>query len=261
RAIHHSVRMKKFFEIFLGILTAFGGFVDIGDLVANAETGARFGMSLAWVVVIGVIGIVLFAEMSGRVAAISGRPVFDVIRERLGARVALADLVASFLINFLTLAAEIGGLALGLQLATDLNSLLWVPLAAVAVWIVIWKLSFSLMEKIFGITGLLLVVTAVALWRLDPDWGRLLSDAAHPGRAGTEGCAPYLFFAVPPRGASMPPCEVCFFSSGAVEEHWTRPDLMVNRANVYLGFPLGGLLSPAIMAGAAGVPTARRVSS
>jgi Mn2+/Fe2+ NRAMP family transporter len=58
--------MKKFFEIFLGILTAFGGFVDIGDLVANAETGARFGMSLAWVVVIGVIGIVLFAEMSGR---------------------------------------------------------------------------------------------------------------------------------------------------------------------------------------------------
>ena len=72
--------MKKFFEIFLGVLTAFGGFVDIGDLVANAETGARFGMGLAWVVVIGVIGIVLFAEMSGRVAALSGRPVFDVIR-------------------------------------------------------------------------------------------------------------------------------------------------------------------------------------
>ena len=253
--------MKKFFEIFLGILTAFGGFVDIGDLVANAETGARFGMSLAWVVVIGVIGIVLFAEMSGRVAAISGRPVFDVIRERLGARVALADLVASFLINFLTLAAEIGGLALVLQLATDLNYLLWVPLAAVAVWIVIWKLSFSLMEKIFGITGLLLVVTAVALWRLDPDWGRLLSDAAHPGPPATESWPTYLFFAVALLGAAMTPYEVFFFSSGAVEEHWTRRDLMVNRANVYLGFPLGGLLSLAIMAGAAVVLRPRGISA
>jgi Mn2+/Fe2+ NRAMP family transporter len=253
--------MKKFFEIFLGILTAFGGFVDIGDLVANAETGARFGMSLAWVVVIGVIGIVLFAEMSGRVAAISGRPVFDVIRERLGARVALADLVASFLINFLTLAAEIGGLALVLQLATDLNYLLWVPLAAVAVWIVIWKLSFSLMEKIFGITGLLLVVTAVALWRLDPDWGRLLSDAAHPGPPATESWPTYLFFAVALLGAAMTPYEVFFFSSGAVEEHWTRRDLMVNRANVYLGFPLGGLLSLAIMAGAAVVLKPRGISA
>ena len=253
--------MKKFLEIFLGILTAFGGFVDIGDLVANAETGARFGMSLAWVVVIGVIGIVLFAEMSGRVAAISGRPVFDVIRERLGARVALADLVASFLINFLTLAAEIGGLALVLQLATDLNYLLWVPLAAVAVWIVIWKLSFSLMEKIFGITGLLLVVTAVALWQLDPDWGRLLSDAAHPGPPATESWPTYLFFAVALLGAAMTPYEVFFFSSGAVEEHWTRRDLMVNRANVYLGFPLGGLLSLAIMAGAAVILKPRGISA
>lgn len=243
--------MKKFFEIFLGILTAFGGFVDIGDLVANAETGARFGMSLAWVVVIGVIGIVLYAEMSGRVAALSGRPVFDVIRERLGARIALADLVASFLINVLTVAAEIGGLALVIQLATDLNYLLWVPLAAIAVWIVIWKLSFSLMEKVFGIAGLLLVVTAVALWRLDPDWGRLLSDAAHPSPPATESWPTYLFFAVALLGAAMTPYEVFFFSSGAVEDHWTRRDLMVNRANVYLGFPLGGLLSLAIMAGAA----------
>jgi manganese transport protein len=253
--------MKKFFEIFLGILTAFGGFVDIGDLVANAETGARFGMSLAWVVVIGVIGIVLFAEMSGRVAAISGRPVFDVIRERLGARVGLADLVASFLINFLTLAAEIGGLALVLQLATDLNYLLWVPLAAVAVWIVIWKLSFSLMEKIFGITGLLLVVTTVALWQLDPDWGRLLSDATHPGPPATESWPTYLFFAVALLGAAMTPYEVFFFSSGAVEEHWTRRDLIVNRANVYLGFPLGGLLSLAIMAGAAVILRPRGISA
>ncbi|MGZ4131296.1 MAG: divalent metal cation transporter, partial [Actinomycetota bacterium] len=81
--------MKKMFEVFLGILTAFGGFVDIGDLVANAETGARFGMSLAWVVLVGIVGIVVYAEMSGRVATVSQRPVFDVVRERLGARVAL----------------------------------------------------------------------------------------------------------------------------------------------------------------------------
>src|SRR5919109_4066097 len=139
--------MRLFFEIFLGILTAFGGFVDIGDLVANAETGARFRMSLAWAVVVGVIGIVVYAEMSGRVAAVSGRPVFDLVRERLGARVALVNLFASFLINLLTIAAEIGGLALVIELITGLNYLLWVPLVGVAVWIALWKLSFGLLEK------------------------------------------------------------------------------------------------------------------
>ena len=111
--------MKRVFEVFLGILTAFGGFVDMGDLVANAQTGARFGMGLAWVVVVGVIGIVMYAEMAGRVAAISGRPVFDVIRERLGARAALVNLGASFFINILTLTAEIAGLAVVIELATS----------------------------------------------------------------------------------------------------------------------------------------------
>ena len=41
----------------------------MGDLVTNAETGARFRMTLAWVVPVGVIGIVVYAEMSGRAAA------------------------------------------------------------------------------------------------------------------------------------------------------------------------------------------------
>jgi Mn2+/Fe2+ NRAMP family transporter len=243
--------VKKAFEVFLGILTAFGGFVDMGDLVANAETGARFGMSLAWVVVVGVIGIVLYAEMSGRVAATSGRPVFDVIRERLGARVALADLVASTLINLMTVTVEIAGLALVIQLVTGLNYLLWVPLAAVAVWVVIWKVRFSVMEKVFGITGLLLIVVAVGVWRFHPDWGGLLSAAAHPAPPASESLPTYFFFAIALLGAAMTPYEVFFFSSGAVEEHWTPRDLVVNRANVYLGFPLGGALSLAIMAGSA----------
>jgi Mn2+/Fe2+ NRAMP family transporter len=46
----------------------------------------------------------------------------------------------------------------------------------------------------------------------------------------------------------MTPYEVFFFSSGAVEERWTEKDLAVNRANVYIGFPLGAVLSLAIMA-------------
>jgi Mn2+/Fe2+ NRAMP family transporter len=176
------MNLKRVFQVFLGVLTAFGGFVDMGDLVANAETGARFGMSLAWAVVIGVVGIVIYAEMAGRVAALSGRPVFDVIRERLGARAALVNLVASFFINLLTLTAEIAGLAVIIELVTGLSYLLWVPLAAVAVWLVIWKVKFSVIEKAFGLTGLLIAVIAVALWKIGPDWGGLTGGALHPPR-------------------------------------------------------------------------------
>jgi len=248
------------FEIFLGILTAFGGFVDIGDLVANAETGARFGMRLAWMVVVGVIGIVIYAEMAGRVATMSQRPVFDVIRERLGARLALVNLGASFFINLLTFAAEIGGLALVIELVTDINYLLWVPLVAIAVWIVLWKVHFSVMEKIFGLSGLALIVTVLALWRLDPGLGHTFASARQFGPPPAERWPTYAFFAIALLGAAMTPYEVFFFSSGAVEDHWTRKDLIINRANVYIGFPLGGLLSLAIMGGAAAMFLPRGVS-
>jgi Mn2+/Fe2+ NRAMP family transporter len=47
------------------------------------------------------------------------------------------------------------------------------------------------------------------------------------------------------------PYELFFFSSGAVEERWTRRDLNLNRVNVYFGFPLGAGISIAIITTAA----------
>ncbi|MGV9770434.1 Nramp family divalent metal transporter [Streptosporangium sp. NPDC003464] len=245
--------MKKVLGITLGILTAFGGFVDIGDLVANALVGSRFGMSLAWVVVVGVVGICVFAEMSGRIAAVSGRPVFDLVRERLGPRAGLVNLVASLFVNVLTLAAEIGGASLALELATGVNYLLWVPGVALVAWLVMWRVRFEIMERVFGLAGLALVVFAVALWQLGPDWGGLLEQATRPQVPADEGVPTYFYYAVALLGGAMTPYEVFFFSSGGVEERWTRRDLSLSRANVFAGFPLGGLLSLAIAACAATV--------
>src|SRR3954462_6388003 len=160
--------VKRFFAIALGILTAIGGFVDIGDIVANAEAGARFGIAHAWVLLLGVIGICAYAEMAGRGTAVSGRPVFDLVRERLGPRVALANLAGSLLVTVLTLGAELGGVGLALQLATSVDYLLWVPVVAVVLWVALWRARFSVLENVFGLTGLALVVFIVAFFRLEP---------------------------------------------------------------------------------------------
>ena len=243
--------MKRVFAVALGILTAIGGFVDIGDLVTNATVGSRFGLSLVWVVGVGVVGICVFAEMSGRVAAVSGRPTIDLIRERLGPRVGLAALAGSMAVTFLTLAAEIGGVALALELATSVNYLLWVPVVGAVVWVVLWRVRFAVLENAFGLAGLALIVFAVAVWRLEPDWGSLVQQAAHPSVPAQEGAPTYWYYAVALFGAAMTPYEVFFFSSGGVEEKWDASSLTTMRTNVFLGFPLGGLLSVAIAVAAA----------
>jgi len=240
--------MTKLFSVALGILTAIGGFLDIGDLVTNAVVGSRFGLALAWVVPVGVLGICLYANMAGRVAAVSGRATFEIIRERLGPKAAASNLSASFLINLMTLTAEIGGVALALQLATDVGRMMWIPVAAFAVWVVVWRVRFSIMENVTGLIGLCLIVFAVSVFALHPNWGDLIHQATAPIIPEQESSATYWYYAVALFGAAMTPYEVFFFSSGAVEEHWTRKDLGTSRLNVMIGFPLGGILSIAIAA-------------
>ena len=108
--------MKIVLQIALGIIAAIGGFVDIGDLVFNVQAGSTFGYRLIWAVLVGVVGIMVYAEMCGRVAAVTKRPVFDLVRERMGLTAALVTLIASLFINLMTVGAEIGGIALILEL-------------------------------------------------------------------------------------------------------------------------------------------------
>lgn len=252
--------VKRVLAIALGILTAIGGFVDIGDIVANAEAGARFGIAHAWVLLVGVIGICAYAEMSGRVTTVSGRPVFDLVRERLGPRVALANLAGSLLVTVLTLGAELGGVGLALQLATSVNYLLWVPVVAVVLWVALWRVKFDVLENVFGLTGLVLIVFIVAAVKLGPDPSELWQQAAHPGPTGGEDWGTYWFVAVALFASALTPYEVFFFSSGGVEERWTSKDLLRSRVNVFVGFPLGGLLAFAIMVTSATVFQPREIS-
>lgn len=240
--------MKRLLSVALGILTAIGGFVDIGDLVANSLVGSRFGLSLAWVTLLGIVGICLFAEMSGRVAAVTGRATFDLVRERLGPRAGLANLVASVLVTLLTFTAEIGGVALAIELATSVHYLLFVPAVGAAVWLIMWRVKFSVLENVFGLLGLALIVFAVALWHFGPDWGDLVHQVVSPEKPQDESWPVYWYYAIGLFGAAMTPYEVFFFSSGGVEEGWKPQDILTSRINVFVGFPLGGALSLAIAA-------------
>jgi Mn2+/Fe2+ NRAMP family transporter len=237
--------VKKIFEIALGILAAIGGFVDIGDIVFNVAAGAMFQYELLWVVVVGVGAIVTYSEMCGRVAVVSQHAVFDAVRERLGFSVGLVALLAAQLVNLMTLAAEVGGIALALQLLAGLPFRVLLVLALVALWCVLWFLPFGWIERIFGYCGLAMLVFAVAAIKLHPDWDSVASGFVPHAPSGD--LALYAYFTVGLIGAATVPYEVYFYSSGAIEEEWTPRDLEVNKANSIIGYTLGGLLSFALM--------------
>jgi manganese transport protein len=235
----------KIFQVALGILAAIGGFVDIGDLVFNVSAGATFGYQLLWVVVIGVIGIIVYSEMCGRVAAVSEKAVFDTVRERLGFKVGLMALISAQVVNLMTLTAEIGGVAICLQLLSGLPYRWLIVIAGIVLGIVVWVTSFDWIERIFGYGGLCLLVFAVAAVKLNPAWGAVAHGFVPHMNA--ESPLLYAYFAIGLLGAAMTPYEVYFYSSGAVEERWGPKDLGLNKVNAIIGYGLGGFLSLALM--------------
>jgi manganese transport protein len=241
--------VKTLLSVALGVIAAIGGFVDIGDLVFNAQAGASVGTPALWAIPVGVLGIMIFAEMSGRIVAVSKKPNFVLVKERYGERLSTFTLVASLVLTVLTLGAELGGLGFVLNYLFDVSVNFFVLVALLAVAAAIYFLPFGALERVFGYIGLALLVYVAASVKLDPQWGEV-------GRGfvpESQSAAVYWYFIVGLVAAALMPYEIYFYSSGAVEEGWDERDMKVNRANAFIGFGLGGLISVGILVASAQV--------
>jgi manganese transport protein len=241
--------MKNFVEVFLGILTAMGGFVEVGELVFSVNAGAKFGYHLLWVVALGTVGIIAFCEMAGRVAAVKGQPVFNLIRERAGLNAGLVTLVAANLVNLLTCTAEIGGIALLWQLLSGWPYRWLALLALVFLLLVVWVLSFQWIERVFGLLGLLMCTYLAAAYYLRPHWGEVAAGFV-PSVPHLESSSEYLlyaYFVVAILSSVLLPYETYFYASGAIEDGWNPGDVTLNRIISVVGSVLGSLLAVALV--------------
>ncbi|MFL6786038.1 MAG: NRAMP family divalent metal transporter [Sphingomicrobium sp.] len=240
-------------ELTLGIMTAVGGFVDISELVFAAQAGSLFGYALIWVFAFATIGIMVFGEMCGRVAAVAHQPVFNLMRHRLGLKLGLVTLVASLISTLITCAAEVGGIGLILHYLTGAPYLAMAALSVLLLMASIWFLPFKWIERSYGLAGLLMIIFAIALVAIHPPWGKIADGFVPkvPLDIGRAELLQFAYFGVAILSAVMFPYEAYFYSSGGIEEEWGVKDLMTNRVTAIVGMGLGSLLAIAILANSA----------
>jgi len=61
------MRLRRAGGLALGVLTAIGGFVDMGGIITASQAGAHYRFALLWTLVPGVVGLIVYADMAGRV--------------------------------------------------------------------------------------------------------------------------------------------------------------------------------------------------
>jgi Mn2+/Fe2+ NRAMP family transporter len=237
--------MSALFDLVLGIVTSIGGFIEAGSISTAAQAGSEFGYQLLWAIAAATVMLAMLVEMSGRLAAVSRRSLAAAVRERFGIHFHVVPLTAELMIDILLLAAEIGGAAVAVKLLTGVGFQWWILPVGAAVWLLLWRCGFGLIEYGLGLLGLVTLSFIAAAWQLSPDvvdLGAALAPSL-PAHHHTR----YAFLAVSILGATVSPYLLNFYSSGAVEEKMTEGELWVNRTTAYLGMCFGGVVSMGVL--------------
>jgi Mn2+/Fe2+ NRAMP family transporter len=241
--------MKKAMEITLGIVTAVGGFLEMGSVTTAAQAGSSFGYDLLWAILLGTLCLIFLIEMSGRFSAVSKHTIVDAMRERFGFPFFSIVLVGITFVLFLVLVAELGGIGLALQILTGIGFPWWAIPISFAVWLLMWKGTFKLIENGVSVLGLITICFIVAAVKLHPDWGSAASGLL-PGFPDDQK-AKYGFIAVSILGAAISPHLMYFYCSGAIEDKWDESYIPINRVIAGVGMSFGGVLSMAVLVTAA----------
>jgi Mn2+/Fe2+ NRAMP family transporter len=237
--------MKKLLEISLGIVTSVGGFLEIGSITTAAQAGAAFGFQLIWAVVLGGVCLIFLVEQAGRLSAVSGHTLTGAIRERFGFNYFFLVFIVLSLVTLLVLSAELGGVCVALEFSTGIGFQWWAVPVAFLVWLLIWKGTFGFIEKGVSVLGLVTISFIVGAVVMKPNWHSVAS-AAIPTLPSHDK-SHYWFIAVSILGASISPYLYFFYSSGAIEDHWTEEYIGVNRVIASTGMSFGSLISIAVL--------------
>ncbi len=237
--------MSKILQIALGILTSIGGFLDVGAIATSAEAGSAFGFQLLWALLLGTVCVMFLVEMAGRLTAVSKHTMIDAVREHFGFRFQFILLCAELSIDFLVLGAEIGGICIALQLVTGISFQWWAIPIAIAIWLILWKGTFSLIENGVAFFGLVSLVFVVATFKLHPSLTQLGSGLLPT--LPKQDTAHYLFIAVSILGAVLSPYLFYFYSSGAREDEWDEGYLGVNRGVAVVGMSFGSVVAICVL--------------
>jgi Mn2+/Fe2+ NRAMP family transporter len=232
-------------QLALGVLTAIGGFIDVGAIATTALAGALFGYQLIWAVVLGTLCVILLTEMCGRLAAVSHHTVADAVRERIGFPYFAVPLFLEVIVDTMVLAAEIGGIAIALHLATGFDYRVFVMPAALLLWSLLWFGNFSMVENGVAFLGLVALSFVFGMFQMQPHWSDVVRGAV-PSLPSHDS-ARYWFIAISIIGSVLQPFLLNFYSSGAVEEKWSVKDLWMNRTVAVLGMSFGSVIAIGIL--------------
>jgi NRAMP (natural resistance-associated macrophage protein)-like metal ion transporter len=167
---NHSLRQLVIFLSILGPGIVTGSVDnDAGGITTYSVAGAMYGYKLLWTLIPSFIALLAVQEMNARMGVVTGKGLADLIRESFGVRITFYIFIFLLVADVGNTATEFAGVA-GSMNIFGVSKYISVPLAAIAVWVLVLKGNYKFAERVFLLFSVFLLSYVVSAVLAGPDW-------------------------------------------------------------------------------------------
>lgn len=204
---------------------------DATGIAGYAIAGSTYGLGLLWVLPLSMVALGVIQDMAARLGLATGKGLADLIRERFGPRVTVVTMLALFIANAATTVAEFAGIAAAAELF-HIPRVVAVPIAAAAVWTLVLKGTYQLVERVLLIGSLAFLTYIIAGFLARPDWGEVGKSLVVPSFEFDVGFITVLIGLI---GTTITPWMQFYLQASIVDKGRTADDATLTRIDVYFG--------------------------
>ena len=216
---------------------------DAGGIATYASVGAKYGYQLLWMMVVITVSLIVVQEMAARMGAVTGKGLAELIREEYGVRWSLFATASVLVANLGICISEFVGIGAALDLA-GVPFQVSVPVAAVAVWLLLVRGSYKVAERVFVAMTIPFFAYPIAAILAHPKWGDVGKAIVTPHFQLSSG---YLFLFIATAGTTITPFMQLYVQSAVVERGIGTDELRAERVEVASGSIFANLVASFII--------------
>src|ERR1039457_6523875 len=221
---------------------------DSGGIFTYSAAGAKFGYLPLWTLLPITLVLIITQEMCSRMGAVTGKGLSDLIREEFGLRMTFFIMTLLVLANMTNVMAEFAGVASSLELF-HVSRYISVPLAAIAVWLLVVKGNYKSVEKVFLLGCVIYVTYVVSGFLVKPDWKEAAIYSVTPKLMLEPG---YIYMLIGMVGTTIAPWMQFYLQSAIVEKGVTAKEYAASRLEVTVGCIMTNVIAFFIIVACAG---------
>jgi NRAMP (natural resistance-associated macrophage protein)-like metal ion transporter len=221
---------------------------DSGGIFTYSAAGARYGYLPLWTLLPITLVLIITQEMCSRMGAVTGKGLSDLIREEFGLRMTFVIMALLVFANLTNVIAEFAGVASSLELF-HISRYVSVPLAALAVWLLVVKGSYQSVEKIFLFACVFYVTYVISGFLVKPDWKEAAIYSVKPVLLLEPG---YIYMLIGMVGTTIAPWMQFYLQAAVVEKGITAKDYAESRIEVIVGCVMTSVIAFFIIVACAG---------